>query len=532
MLKITPQADIQKTTHALSLPDNIRRADTLTPFVPKQGQQVVVELIKVLSDHRVLVQTLPETTSKIAPQKIDIDVSTLAKQFIPGQKWVMDVVSVKPLQIQLSSHVPATREQLILERIRQLLPSQSAPIDLNKLVDSFKNKTLPESIHKEVHKLIQSSLSKTDITQPQAFKQALASSGSLMESQLLKQPSQSEGDFKVNVLKLLKAVETVISDTKAQGTDKVVNKLPAQVQSALLALGKTPAQLLNVLNYGASLKSPEAQAALLTMTQGQSADKPSAQLLSSATTLKLPDALAQGQSGDKLSTQVQSALLALGKTPTQLLNALHSGTTLSSSGITTPLSTMTPQQASSLIQLLQQSFTSIPNQKTVNGQAPMEIRELMQLLKGLEGVHNKLQLNQLTMLKEPESSSTVASWLFDVPIKDKQALDLLQIQIDQNKPQEEKSESDTWDVKLRLDTQNLGPVQANVIFQDNEVKVIMTAERDESAQLLEDNIELLVDAITKLGVTVSLTRCSQGNVDAAISQVMAKSSTSLLDVSV
>lgn len=649
MLKINSQVDIQKTTQASVLPDNIRRTGTLTDFVPKQGQHVVVELIKILSENRVLVQTLPEKNSQVAPQTIDIDVSTLAKKFIPGQKLMMDIVSDKPLKIQFSSYVPATREQLILDRIRQLLPSQSTPIDLNKLVDSFKNETLPASIHKEVHKLIQSSLSKTEITQPHVFKQALASSGTLMENQLLKQPSQSKGDFKANILKILKAVETVISETKELGTDKVVNKLPAQVQSALLSSGKTATQVMNILltraassEFQASIltagmkstdlnKLPEPiRTALLTLdkilpqlnsqllseskpaSSGSQASRivdsshnadlsklsehirsvlstlnkilpqlnipslgstPASALTGASVTSelnKLPEqirtalltldkvlpqlknSLSSGNNSssltnaqasvltessvsselNKLPDHVRSALSILSKISPQLISSSLSGSTAASSGNQTAVSAMTSQQALSLLQLLQQSFASIPNQKTVNGHVPMEIKELVQLFRGLEGVHNKLQLNQLTMLKEPEVSSTVASWLFDVPIKDKQALDLLQVQIDQNTSQSEKEESDTWDVKLRLDTQNLGPVQANVIFQDDDVKVIITAERSESTQLLEENIELLVDAISKLGVTVSLTQCNHGNIDAAVSEAIIKSPTSLLDISV
>ncbi|NOQ81636.1 MAG: hypothetical protein GQ548_03820 [Methylophaga sp.] len=436
----------------------------------KPGQQVAVEVIKILAENRVLVQTLiakdSPAQSQLAPlqqQRFDIDLSQLTQRHKIGDKLVMNIVAVNPLNIQLRPELPQSREQIILERIQQLLPQQSINPTLDKVISSFHKQQFPELVQKAVQQLFQHTLDKTELTQPQAFKQALSFSGSLMENKLLSQPNQATQDFKANVLKVLKAVETVVLDVKGQTSEKAINKLPAQVQAALTTNGKTPTQLINVLLSGKSL-------------------------------------------------------------PT-LLSGLNNPTLL-------PVIT-SQQQATSLIQLLNKPL--VPLQTTVKGHVAMDLIELMRLFKEVEGVHNKLQLNQLNMLKEPESSSTVASWLFDIPIKDKQALDLLHVHIEQQRKQSEAEDDDVWNVKLRLDTQNLGPVQATVTLHNEDVKIVIRAEREESAQLLEEHLTLLTDAIASLGVSISHSSCSCGVVDKSIAvgqEHYQSTKSSLLDVSV
>jgi len=85
-------------------------------------------------------------------------------------------------------------------------------------------------------------------------------------------------------------------------------------------------------------------------------------------------------------------------------------------------------------------------------------------------------------------------------------VDLLQVQIDQQKKQAE-HDDESWQVKLCLDTQNLGAVQASVTLYGLDVKVVIRAERAESAQLLEENLPLLNAALAKLNVSISHMSC-------------------------
>lgn len=429
----------------------------------KVGQQIAVEVVKLLAENRLLVQTTTPnkvSANKQGSQQFDIDISQLSKSYKLGDKLMMDIVNVKPLSIQLRPELAMSREQFIIERLRQLVPQSLPAVGLNKVLNAANTQQLPLPVQGAVQHLVANTLDKSAVTETNALQQALSKSGVFTESQLLKMPSASQQDFKVNVTRVLNTLEGVIAQVQTELGDKPINKLPAQVQSALLAQGQSPAQLLNVLLSG---KSPEPNRAVQTV-----------------------------------------------------------------------LSTVTNQeQATALIQLLTQSLAS--KQKTLttsSRQAPLALSELVTLFKELDSVHKKLQYNQLSMLKEPESSNVVASWLFDLPIKDKHNVDLLQVQIDQQKKQLEE-EDERWQVQLRLDTQNLGPVQANVTLHGEDVSVVIRAERPESAQLLEENLPLLNAKLEKLNVSLSQMSCVCDKVNmATVGKTIEDDPASFLDVSV
>ncbi len=404
------------------------------------GQQLPVEILKLLAQGRVLVQTLAQNSlnsTQSFVQQFDIDISQLSKQFKLGDKLMMDIVSVKPLNIRLQ---PALGHHQIASRLQQLLGQQVLNPSLSGLMSSLQNKIIPDSMQSAIANLVQSSLDKTAVTQSNSLKHAMSLSGTFSENNLLKQPTSSKQDFKANLVKVLAAIETVISQVRGSESGEQMNKLPAQVLSALASQGKTVDQLLHILLSGKTAASPAA---------------------------------------------VQSLLPGL----------------------------LNKEQALLLTQMLSQSGS--PNASTADRQMPLNLAELMVMFKEVEGVYNKLQLNQLLMLREGDTSTTTtASWLFDIPVKDQQNLDLLHMQIDQHK-KEAKQDDEIWSVQLRLDTQNLGPVQATVTLVDEDVKVVFRAERNESAVLLEDNMETLISSLNELGVTSSQMSCICGNVAGA-----------------
>ncbi|MBL1321116.1 MAG: flagellar hook-length control protein FliK [Methylophaga sp.] len=402
------------------------------------GQQLPVEILKVLAQGRVLVQTLAVQTSLNSTQsfiqQFDIDISQLSKQFKLGDKLMMDIISVKPLNIRLQSNLG---HHQIVNRLQQLLGQQALNPSLAGLISSLQNKTIPEAMQSAISNLVQFSLDKTAVTQLNSLKQAMSLSGTFSENKLLNQPTSSNQDFKANLVKVLAAIETVMSQVRGSESGEKINKLPAQVLSALASQGKTVEQLLHVLLSGKNSASPAA---------------------------------------------VQSLLPGL----------------------------LNKEQALLLTQILSQSGST--NAATAGRQTPLNLAELMVMFKEVEGVYNKVQLNQLLMLREGDNSTTTtASWLFDIPIKDKQNLDLLHMQIDQHKKESEQDD-EIWNVQLRLDTQNLGPVQATVTLVDEDVKVVFRAERNQSAALLEDNMDMLIASLNAIGVTSSHMSCVSGNV--------------------
>ncbi len=409
----------------------------------KVGQQLAVEVVKVLAENRLLVQASKDNNV----QQFDVDVSQTTQRYKAGDKLTMDIVSLKPLAIQLKVDQTLAREQLITERIRQLLPQQLDKPDLNRVIKTLQGQQLPESVQRAVHQLLQHVIDKSALTESNALKNALASSGVFTEKQLISQPAVIKQDFKANVLRVIAALEAIISQAEPKNSvnaKAMMNTLPSLVTAALASNGNNPSQLLNVL----------------------------------------------------LSSQSQP-----------------SSATSSSQAAVLPVIT-SQQQALSLIQLLTKTGGMAEQMVAASGRfTSAELSELKNIFRELEGVHNKLQFNQLSMLKEPETSTSITSWLFDVPIKNKQTIDLLQLQIDQHKENSEHGqENDIWNVQLRLDTQNLGPVQATVTLSDQDVKVVLRAQRQQSAELLTDNLTLLHEALSRLGVSISHVSCSCGEV--------------------
>lgn len=425
-------AGLKATVPLDSLPKNFPEIVNL-----KAGQQIAVEVVKILAENRLLVQTASAMSSsqmKPVAQQFDVDITQLTKSYKLGDKLLMDIVNTKPLSIQLRPEPVLSREQFIIDRLRQILPPSLSSAGLDKMLSAANKQRLPIPVQAAVQQLVEHTLDKSAVTQTNALKQALFTSGVFTENKLLKMPNAINQDFKINVTRVLNSLEEVITQVQAQSDGKPINKLPAQVLSALLSQGKSPAQLLNVLLSG---KNPA------------------------------PNSVAQ-----------------------------------------TVLSAITNQeQATALIQLLTKSLSQQQHAMVAaNRQAPMQLSELLALFKEVDSVHKKLQFNQLSMLKEPEASNVAASWLFDLPIKDKHNVDLLQVQIEQQKKQAE-HDDESWQVRLCLDTQNLGPVQASVTLHGEDVKVVIRAERAESAQLLEENLPLLNASLAKLNVSISHMSC-------------------------
>jgi flagellar hook-length control protein FliK len=425
-------------------------------------------------------QQVASKPSVVIKQQFEIDISRLNTAFKPSEKLVLEVVGLNPLAIKLKAD-HSQRNTLILNKIRQLLPQQPAGnSNLGELVKVQQQKTLSEPVIKEVKQLLQHVLEKPAVVKPEAFKQAIQNSGVFLERQLLNNPTNSNQDFKANLLRLITALESVITkgnQTISSEAKVDIKSLPAQAQSALAVLAKMPQDL------------------------------------------------------SKLPAQIQTALASIGKTPTQLLSLLMASFGNSS-------------ESTSDVKLQNQTTTSGPFIKTPEALADKqpqvqnrvlaaELVVLRELLRDVEGVHAKLQFNQLSMLKDPDSPTSSNVWLVDLPLKDKDRLDILQMRIEQHQRNQNGEDEDAWNVQLTLDTQNLGPLQATINMYAENVKVMLCAERPETATLLEENMAILNADLAKLGVNINHLSCRCGNV--SLSTVSASSfyqTDSLVDISV
>jgi len=462
----------------------------LPSLLLRAGQQIAVEVIKLLAENRLLVapsllntnQNNAQTVSQgRLPKQIEVDISALKQAFRTGDKLTLEVLKEQPLAVQLKTASPS-RAELIQSYQRQLLPQLNAAGShtlsmLNQLKPEFLS---TDTVRQGINQLLQGMTDRQSLQQPDGLRQALNNSGLFLEKRLLQDSPQTvmRQDLKANLLQLAQQLNTELAQPPSRfaANPALQNSLPKEVQTAL-------------------------------------------------------QQLTQPQALRGLPALIQPALASQGQTPGQLLlsllSALSTNTGATPPPQTIPTSVMTGVQA--FIQAREVMANDAASQTTLRA---LEWQVLRELLREVESVSARIQLNQLTMLRDPDNPSNVNIWLFDLPVKDKQQLERLQLRLEQHSPSLTDDDETIWQVQLNLETQNLGPMQARISLYKEDVKVVLLAEREESASMLVKYIDSLNQRLDKLGVNVSHLSCRQAPVHPLQAEAAVQMSEHLLDISV
>ncbi|WP_292751715.1 flagellar hook-length control protein FliK, partial [Methylophaga sp. UBA4204] len=160
-----------------------------------------------------------------------------------------------------------------------------------------------------------------------------------------------------------------------------------------------------------------------------------------------------------------------------------------------------------------------------------ELARLQVLLREVETALARVQMNQLNMVREADSPTQQQVWLMDVPLRDKQQLQWMQLQFQQGNKQNQQDE-EQWQVTLNLETQNLGKLRASIGLQSSVVSVALTAEDPKAVALLEENIDLLREKLAALDLQVQKLSCHCAPVEWLTPLTQTATSDALLDISV
>ena len=458
--------------------------------VLRLGQNVAVEVIKLLAENRLLVapslianaearaQTAPQSR---LPAQIEVDISALKQAFRPGDKLTLEVLKEQPLAVQLKTAIPS-RAELIQHYQRQVLPQLNAAGSATlSMLNELKPELLSASaVRQGISQLMQGVVDRQSLQQAEGLRQALTNSGLFLEKRLLQDSPQTlmRQDLKANLLQLAQQLKTELAQPPSRLADNqaLQNNLPKEVQTAL-------------------------------------------------------QQLSQPQALRTLPALIQPALASQGQTPGQLLlsllSALSAHTGPAAAPQTVPASVMSGVQA--FIQARETMANTAASQTALR---TLEWQVLRELLREVESVSARIQLNQLSMLRDPDNPSNVNIWLFDLPVKDKQQLERLQLRLEQHSPSLTEDDDTIWQVQLNLETQNLGPMQARISLHKEDVKVVLLAEREESAALLVNHIDALNQRLSKLAVNLSHLSCRQAPVHPLQAEAAMLGSDHLLDISV
>lgn len=444
----------------------------MPPVALKPGVQVPVEVMKILAQQNVLVKLL--TPLPNMPSEVEVDISQLPvaqRNIRAGDNLVMEVLRLQPLSIALKTPPPVDVPALQ----RQLLPQViTPPAKLLGLMTPVTEPNLQRLVQPAMTQLLQAVPPVQVVQTPEGLQQAVRQSGVFLESQIAAQAPLVR-DLKANLLTLAAALKTALQTPNvANLTSSQVNQLPEVVRQNLVAI------------------------------------------------------LSQPQGLQQLPGQVPSLLTSVGKTPTQLIMQLLAGqTTLSplpqQSSLTQPAQTLPP-------------VITPPNQAVPNQVA--ELARLQLLLREVESTLARVQLNQLSMLRDVDTNSPTVQtnqlWLTDLPVRDKQQLQWLQLQVERqgNNEKSHAEGDDHWQVTLNLDTLTLGKLQAAISLQSNSVQVILTADSKETVKLLEEDLDWLYDKLAALDLTVGQCRCRLGEVEWLTPVPNDEQNQALLDISV
>lgn len=333
----------------------------------------------------------------------------------------------------------------------------------------------------------------------------------------------------------LTALLTPVSDRNIQQQiQPAINQLlqalpqPQALQNAGLlqqAIGQSgiflEQQLASKLPVSQDFKANLLTLAAALKTALQSSDIPpgKANLLPTEVRQQLVQLLSQPQHLQQLPAHIPGLLSSAGKTPTQLILQLLTGH-----------SALPPLQSAQTLPPMTAAAQNLP----IPAQFA-ELARLQLLLREVEGTLARVQLNQLSMLREPDANSPTSQvWLTDVPVRDKQQLQWLQLQIERRKNAAADAEQgdDHWQVTLNLETLTLGQLQAAIRLQNNQLQVILTAQSLTTLNLLEQDLDWLHEKLTALDLTVSQCRCRLGKVAWLTPVDISEQRDALLDISV
>ncbi len=157
------------------------------------------------------------------------------------------------------------------------------------------------------------------------------------------------------------------------------------------------------------------------------------------------------------------------------------------------------------------------NLQTVQGNFPLL---LLELGKQTEAALARTQLHQAASL--PAGEQTNINLAFELPIRNNEQLDLFDVLIEEEKPNEQDEEDNKhpWSITLAFDLEGLGPVHAKLKLVENKISTLFWAERAETSQLFNQHLSDLVQRFQQSGLEADELHCFQGTPPGAAGNTM------------
>lgn len=440
-----------------------------------------------------------------------------------GQQLTLEVISLgdKPL-LQL---IPQDKiqNQIAAALLTALSKQQSHAQLLSNLTEILSPKQLaklPENIQAAIKQLYQSLPNINSLQSADGIKTAINNSGLFLEAKLAKINNSTvfNNDFKANLLRLSQAIQQHLStstttikpsstaETLQTYTQTNLSSAPTSVRANYIFIR----QHFTQAPPGTFLRTDAQQQITAPQVSAQSST-------TSATT----------------TTPVNRFFLPTTFSPTSSL------TLSTASGQTTPTSNAAanPNTINTVpIKLILQHLTSstnidkrlpdaivypvnIPFRLNINSENPRPSANFSKLdslakiltffLKDAEASLSRIQLNQLTHQNvEPELKP---SWIFEIPIRNNNNIDLFQFKIEQeNNSEEDDDEKNAWTIQISFNITELGQIYSNIRIHQKLTSITFWSEQKNTIAIFQQHMQDLQHELEDAGLIVDQLNCIEG----------------------
>lgn len=145
---------------------------------------------------------------------------------------------------------------------------------------------------------------------------------------------------------------------------------------------------------------------------------------------------------------------------------------------------------------------------------------LATLAKEVDAALARITTQQLLSL--PERSADAPQWIFDLPLRSGERIDVFHLHIFREKHPRDAQQPPAWCVRLTFDLISLGKVNALMTLFANTVSVSLWAQQPATARLFDQHLAALRNELQTAGVAISRLHCECGDSpfspDAALKQ--------------
>ena len=150
------------------------------------------------------------------------------------------------------------------------------------------------------------------------------------------------------------------------------------------------------------------------------------------------------------------------------------------------------------------------------------------LNKQIESSIARIEVNQSKAVVSYDNQSPL--WSIEVPVKDEKDIDLLKLNIHEDKdPNNDDKKNRHWTTDLKITFENIGSLSAKLSIIDKEVNAILWSDNQILNSLIEDNLAVLNKKIELHGLTTGKITCLK---EAPVEQAVSHTNNNLISITI